>query len=278
MPSLLAAVLFLVVLPACHATLTPPHPPVTIRVGGADAMQTLAHDLATAYHQTHPYATINIQPSNSDNALRQMSLGGLDLAFISRHVQADEITHRPARIVEIARDGIVLVVHPSNPLTALSRQQISQVYAGDIINWNDLKVSPTGDSSPIQVLSREGGSGTRSTFEALLMTGLRVTPTALVQSSERDILSYIATHPNAIGYISFSNMPTNLQLHLLNIDGIAPTLETIQSGSYPLMQSLYLAIPNDIGNDTSDFVDFIQSPQGQTVIATRAAPPQPLPQ
>ncbi len=256
------------------ATPTPTRVPVSIRIGGSDSMQWLARDLATAYHQARPYATVTIQVSNSDNGLKELARGALDLALSSRALTADDLARRPVHVIEIARDGIVLIVHPDNPLEGVTREQVSKIYAGEIINWSEFKIPPPGETDPIQVVSREGTSGTRRVFEEMLLTGRRITSTALLQSGEGSVQSYVNTHPNAIGYVSFMGWKNKPQARVLNIDGVSPTLDTIQDGSYPLIRPIYLVVPDDANTDLSAFVDWVQSQDGHAVITSRAAAPE----
>ncbi len=272
-------VIFCVALLACRATPTPPHPPVKLRIGGADSTQLLARDLADAYHQAHAYASVEVSITNSATGLRELAQGSLDLAWVSRNPRADELTHPRARAVEIARDGIAIIVHPSNPVKNVSREQLAEIFSGEVLNWSQLSSTVTvtttvaaAQTDAIQVVSREQGSGTRAEFEQQVMQGRRVTLTALIQSTSRDVRGYVAANPNAIGYISFNLLKNNAQIRALAINNIEPTLDTIQASRYPLMQTYYLIVPHETSPDVSDFVDFVLSASARSLILSRMAP------
>jgi phosphate transport system substrate-binding protein len=61
----------------------------------------------------------------------------------------------------VAMDGVCIVVHPSNPVSALSTEQVRDIYLGKIKNWNQVG----GPSTPIVAISRDTASGTYETFE-----------------------------------------------------------------------------------------------------------------
>ncbi len=264
---------------ACRATPTPVRTPVQIRIGGADSTQLLARDLADAYHQAHAYASVEVHTTNSSTGLRELAQGMLDLALVSRNPRADELSHPRARAVEIARDGLAIIVHPSNPVKNVSREELAQIFSGEILNWSQLTSPVTvtttvtaNNADAIRVISREEGSGTRADFERQVMQGRRVTLTALIQSTSRDVRAYVAANPNAIGYISFNLLRNTTQVRALSINHVEPTLETIQSSTFPLMQTYYLVVPSEISPDVSDFVDFVLSTSTRSLILSRMAP------
>jgi phosphate transport system substrate-binding protein len=270
----LALFIFSAAFEACSQAPSTPHPPLILHIGGSDSMQLLAHDLADAYHQSHPYSTIEIRGGNSTSALAEFALGSLDIALVSRNPRSDELKQPPARVAEIARDGIVVVVHPSNPLTNVSRDQLAKIFSGEVLNWSDLGVqASSGSDGPIQVISREDGSGTRSVFEQNIMTGRRVTLTALVQPSSHDVLKFVESNPDAIGYAAFNLWRGNSTARVLSIDNVSPSLASIQSSAYPIMQTYYFVLPIKANPDVTDFVDFVLSPSGRNVISSRAAAP-----
>ncbi len=258
---------------ACRATPTPPHPPVLIHLGAADSTQLLAHDFVEAYHQARPYANVQVSVSNSSTVLREFAMGTDDLALVARNPRTDELTNPAARAVAVARDGIVVVVNPANPVTNLSREQVAKVFAGEILNWSELTKQAAQSDDAIQVLSREDGAGIRADFEQLLITDRRVTLTAVIETSEADVLAYVAANPNAIGYASFNMWRNGTQGRALSIDNIAPTLTTIQSSTYPLLHTFYLVTPNIENPDLTDFMSFVLSPSARSLITNRMATP-----
>ncbi len=265
----------LALLSACRATPTPSHPQVTIKLITADGLQPLVRDLADAYHQVKPYATVEFSTTNSSSSLVALNQGSADLAFVSRSPRADELGRPAARVVELGRDGLVVVVHPSNPVTDLSREQVAKLFAGEFLSWSEI----TGRASDqawdsVQVISREEGSGNRVAFEQSLMAGRRVTLTALIQPGERQVLAYIAANRGAVGYATFDVWKATKGTRALAIGGVAPTLQTIQTSRYPLLQTSYMVVPKAPRFDVSEFVDFVASASGRAVIARHLATAQ----
>lgn len=235
-------------------------------------MQLIARDLANAYHKANTFATVEVRGGNSNTGLIEFARGSFDIALVSRNPRSDELKRPPARAVEFARDGIVLVVNSSNSLTNASREQLAKVFSGEILNWSQLSGQASqGADDAIQVVSREEGSGTRAVFEQSIMNGRRVTLTALIQSSSNDVLSYVQTNPNAIGYSAFNLWNGHSADHALSIDGVVPTLASVRSSSYPIMQTYYMVVPIDPKPELKDFIDFVLSVDGQKLVSNRMA-------
>jgi ABC-type phosphate transport system substrate-binding protein len=104
------------------------------------------------------------------------------------------------------------------------------------------------------------------------MPGRRVTLTALLQANERDVLTYIAGHPGAVGYVSFSYWKSVTGPPALAVEGVAPTLDNIHSERYPLMRTIYMVVPEDASTDLGEFIDFVESAEGRAVLDSRIKP------
>lgn len=58
----------------------------------------------------------------------------------------------------------------------------------------------------------------------------------------------------------------NRSLSPVTIDGIAPTLENLTNGSYPMFKTLYVITGSKVRRPAMDFIRFIQSPDGARIL------------
>lgn len=135
-------------------------------------------------------------------------------------------------------------------------------------------------SDEISVISREDGSGTRTSFgEIFNINKNGVDDTALsaqYQNSTSVVIMSVITDKNAIGYISAGAM--NNEVKAVNIDGIEPNIQNIQSDKYKVTRPFILITQNSPGELTKDFLSFIYSFQGENIIRSCGYMPSFVPE
>ena len=124
--------------------------------------------------------------------------------------------------------------------------------------------------SPISVVTREDGSGTRGAFVELF--GIEdadgndaITQSAEISNSTSVVMTTVAGNPDAIGYISLGSL--NNTVKALEIDGVAATVENINNGTYKVYRPFNIATKEGLSETAQDFVNFIMSEQGQAIVA-----------
>lgn len=259
---------------ACRPTPTPP-PRVHLNIISSDSSQYVARELADAYRRQHPYTTFDFSTTNSAMAMRQMAQHQFDLAIVERNPRADELERADANAVELGRDAVVMIVHPTNPLPDVSLHDLAKVLSGEINLWSALNARLPNGQDAIQVLSREDGSGMRQVLQDSVLRQRRMTLTALLRPTNLDMLDYVSDHPEAIGYVAANIWDENSHTRTLAIGGVPPTRANLTSGTYPLLQSVFLILPKNAGENVTNFIDFIASPDGRQVLNHRLAPIPP---
>ena len=130
-----------------------------------------------------------------------------------------------------------------------------------------------GGNKTISVVSREEGSGTRGAFIELFKvetkdaSGKKIdqtTDSAIVTNSTAVMLTTVAGDESAIGYISLGSL--NNTVKALEIDGVKATVNEIKSGKYKISRPFNIAIKTTVSPAAQDFIDFILSPEGQSVV------------
>lgn len=131
----------------------------------------------------------------------------------------------------------------------------------------------TGLQGEISVYSREDGSGTRGAFVELMgieqkdENGNKVdmtTITAAITNSTSVMMATVASDARAIGYISLGSL--NETVKALMIDGVPATADNVKDGSYAVARPFNIVTVGTVGDLAADFIAFIMSAQGQTVV------------
>jgi phosphate transport system substrate-binding protein len=236
--------------------------PVFLRAAGSMAMSPLITELAAAFHNQSPLASLDVRALGSQYGLDSLRAGEVDLAFVSwLPAELDPNWHT----VPIARDGVAVIVHPTNPVDVLGILQLQDLFGGRIHDWK--AVGGGAAQGTVQPVSREHGSGTRAAFESLAMADRPVTPLAVLAPSSDAVMQYVSEHPGAIGYLSMGGAARGVKV--LKIEGELPTAETAGRGSYPLTREFWLVTDGPPSGAVRDFVDFVRGPAGQQVVGQR---------
>uniref|UniRef100_A0A7C4KJS7 Phosphate-binding protein n=1 Tax=Anaerolinea thermolimosa TaxID=229919 RepID=A0A7C4KJS7_9CHLR len=244
---------------------------------GSDTIVNLALAWAERYQELHPDVRISVTGGGSGTGIAAMIDGTVDIANASRAMKAEEISAARAKGIEpvehvVARDAIAVIVNPANPVDQLTLEQISLIYQGAINNWKEVG----GEDRPIVRLSRETNSGTHVYFlEEVLRLGQKENKalfsmdTLLLPSSE-GIIAEVMDNPNAIGYDGLGYViPEVKVLGVAKHAGepyVKPSVETVNSGEYPISRDLYMYTRKDAGQAVLDYLAWIKSSEAQKIV------------
>lgn len=129
----------------------------------------------------------------------------------------------------------------------------------------------TSASGPITVVSRESGSGTRGAFVELIGVvdeedNDMTTQDATISNSTEVVIQTVAGNTGAIGYISLGSLDDTVKG--VNIDGVEPTAENIENGTYTVSRPFNVATKGELTNEAAqDFMNYIMSEEGQAIVA-----------
>ena len=228
-----------------------------ITVAGSTSVEPFAELLAEEYMSHHRESHIYVQGGGSTAGIEAVITRAANIGMSSRSLIGDE---NKLYAVTIARDAIAIIVHSTNPIKNLSLDQIRDIFSGKIENWNELG----GFSHPIDVVTREEGSGTRESFQKFVMRKEDISLGALVQDSNGAVRQVIATDPNAIGYISLGLV--NDEVKALKISGVEPNLTNVYDARYTLVRSFLFVFDGQPVGEAKSFLDFVLSPPAQKLL------------
>ena len=229
----ITALLTIVLLTACGGNTGS-----TVSTDGSTSMEQVMGALIEGYREETPSVTINYSGTGSGAGIEAVLSGVCDIGLSSRALKESEI-EKGALAHLVALDGIAVIVNPSNPVAALTSEQLAGIFTGRFTNWAQLG----GENAPIAVYGREAGSGTRDAFEEILQIRDLAHYTN-EYSSTGDIVGNVSANPNGIGYVSLSNVKDTVRS--LPIDGVACSEETIRAGSYAIQRPFLLVTSRHI--------------------------------
>ncbi|OAN13781.1 phosphate ABC transporter substrate-binding protein [Photobacterium jeanii] len=240
----------------------------TISVVGSSSVTPLMEVFGETYSKANPSVFVEVQGPGSSAGIRAAKDGSADLGMSSRNLKDSEKSADLKEVV-VARDGIAVVVHNSNPVKDLAKADITKIYKGEITNWKQVG----GEDKPIVVVTRDTASGTRGAFEDIM--GLKkkindikvsaISQRAQVASGNGQLKTTVANNPFAIGYISLGTVDNSLKA--VSVDGHAPSVDTIKSGEYKVQRPfLVLYQATKIKSASKTFLDWTQTDEAQQLV------------
>jgi phosphate transport system substrate-binding protein len=250
--------------------------PSAIQCVGSDTLVNLALAWAEAWMSAHPDLRISVTGGGSGTGIAALAAGTVDIANSSRAMSAEEIATARANGIEpvrrvVALDAIAVVVHPSNPVSGLTLEQVSAAYTGRISRWTGLG----GEDRPIVLLSRESNSGTYVYFlEQVIRLGRKdakdlFSPETLLMPSSEGISTEVRQNGNAIGYDGLGYVTTDQKtIGIARKAGspfVLPSAATVIDGTYPVSRPLFMYTAGEPRGAVKEFLDFVTG-EGQQLV------------
>lgn len=244
-----------------------------INIAGSTTVLPVISVAAEHYRVKHPRVKIIVNAGGSGVGITQLGAGIIDIGMISRHVTTEEISKYPdVNFVThaIGRDAVVPVVSSeiyNAGVTALALEQIGRIYSGKIRNWKEVG----GPDRDILVVDKEQTRGTRHVFMEIVLGDKEVAaPGAdMVLGSNNEEQTAIVQSDAAIGMLSHAWLNEDVRgLAILEAEGtrVEPTLENIVNNTFPITRDLLIVTDGEPQDVVRDFIDFIYSPAGQTIV------------
>ncbi len=226
-------------------------------VAGSTSLQPFADKWAEIFIKTRPDLGVSVQGGGSSAGIQACKSGACQIGMSSRELKADE---KDLHEIVVARDGLAIIVHPSNSVRGATLSEVKQIFAGDLANWKFLG----GPDKPITVVTREEGSGTRGAFQELVMGKTRIFRGAITEDSNGTVREIVANDPHSIGFISLGLV--NEQVRALSLDGAEGSEANIRNGRYRLVRPFLFLTKGEPTAAARAFIDFVLSDEGQRLV------------
>lgn len=170
----------------------------------------------------------------------------------------------------IGSEAFVFFVHKDNPIESLTVEQIQGIYSGEITNWKEVG----GVNEKIVAFQRNEGSGSQSML-VRFMDGKPImkAPSEQINDLMSGIIERVSDYKSTTASIGFSfryyveGIIQNPNIKMIRIDDVAPTVENIKNGSYPVVGPLYAVTYKGNKNENVDrLLEWVLSDEGQEII------------
>lgn len=240
------------------------------RIKGSDTVLPIAQQTAERFMSTHPEARVTVTGGGSGVGISALLDHTTDIAMASRSIKfSEQMKAKSAgedlEEVTVAYDALAVVVHPSNPVKQLTRQQLEDIFRGKTTNWKEVG----GEDRKIVVYSRETSSGTYEFFKESVLKNKNYMSGSLSMPATGAIIQSVSQTKGAIGYVGLAYVSPRIKTLAVSYDNAnyaAPTLENAISKKYPIVRPLFYYYNKKNEAQVAPLLKFVLSPEGQEII------------
>ncbi|OEF04484.1 phosphate ABC transporter substrate-binding protein [Vibrio genomosp. F10] len=239
-----------------------------VNISGSTSVARIMDVLAEEFNRTNPDSFIAVQGVGSTAGLTLLDKGAIEIGMSSRYLTEGE-QNEDLTVLPIAFDGLAVVVNNANSIENITREQLYDIYKGNVTNWKSLG----GADQEIAVVTREASSGTRYSFESLL--GLTkivnkrlvsdISSNNLVVNSNSMVKTIVNHNKQAIGFISVGSVDKSVKA--LQFEGSRPTSNNIALGKYALSRPFLVVYHQETVSDQGrGFLNYIKTEAAKSLI------------
>jgi phosphate transport system substrate-binding protein len=258
----------------------------------AESVSPAMKEIVDEFDRLYTNAHVTLVVSTSREAIVELLNNEAKVVVSARAINAEEqavITKYDLHVdsLKIAYDGVAAIVHPSNPISHLSIDELRRIVTGKAKTWRDLYAK--GRSAP-EIFVALGGPNT-SEYELLkteVAKGEPFTTRLYPCSTSAQVIQLTKTRPEAIGFVgvdwleSDSSKVKILELgtdeYFTDSTGrqvkfFAPEQAHIYRGFYPLRRTIYIYSREKGFGLGAGFMTYVASPDGQKIIKNHGLVP-----
>ena len=235
-----------------------------------------------AFQALYPQASIEVRTGTSRDAVSALFGARCGAGVITRELAPEERAAAVRGGLELegyrfARDALVAVVHPSNPVQNISLPELRGVYSGEVREWSQLAGVRKGIRPVVQPLE----SDVTAFFVEEVMGGEAIRARVLTEDSDSAVVAHVLRDPQAVGYVTLAWAARGARpLRISPLTGLAyalPDAETVYGGKYPLCRLFNYYVRTGEPLLASGFITFITSTGGQKIVHEAGFVPTSVP-
>lgn len=242
------------------------------KIKGSDTMLPLSQKEAENFMKAYPASTVVVTGGGSGVGISALLEGTTDVAQSSRKIKFDEkqklqSAGKTVKEVIVAYDALAVIIHTSNKVKSLTREQLEGIFTGKIKNWKEVG----GDDLAIVPYSRETSSGTYEFFKESVLKNKNYKSGIMSMPATGAIIQSVSQTKGAIGYVGLAYLNKNVKALSVSYDGgktaVEPSMQTAKNGTYPIVRPLLYYYTVNAESKVKPFMDYVLSAAGQKLVS-----------
>jgi phosphate transport system substrate-binding protein len=254
-----------------------PEKPAPIIIRGSNTIgEELAPRIISEHRKEHSAVTFDLEFKGTAYGMGALMVERCDIAAASRPATTNELVLAKSRGVAfneypVGFYTVAVVLHAANPVNTLTREQVRDIFTGQIRNWKEVG----GPDAAIHLHTRDPISGTRLGFQEVAMENQPYALEMKTFTNDTQLLDAVSKDAHAIGYCGF-NYAAHSGVKAVSIDGVPPTADAVNEGRYPYARTLRLYTSKARESSaTRSLIEFIQSARGKEILTEMGFVPVP---
>jgi phosphate transport system substrate-binding protein len=237
-------------------------------IKGSDTLGAkLVPQLAEQFKSQHSGTTFDIAAEGSTTGIAAIIDGTADIGMSSRRAKPAEVgaasgKGKNLKPTVVAYDGIAVIINAGNPVKALTKKQVEQIFTGDVTDWSAVG----GSGGKISIYTRNTSSGTYSDWKELAMKKRDYAGSSQKMAGNEQIAAEVGKNPNGIGYVGMAYTKAS-GVKVVPIDGVTPSQQTVLGKTYPYARPTFYYTNGEPSGLAKEFLDFTIGPAGQKIVA-----------
>ena len=243
------------------------------RIKGSDTILPLSQKAAEDFMKENPGKSVTVTGGGSGVGITALLEGTTELAQLSRKIKFDERNKlkeqgKTVKEITVAYDALAVIVHPSNRITNLTREQLDGIFTGKIKNWKEVG----GDDLAIVPYARETSSGTYEFFKESVLKNKNYMSGIMSMPATGAVIQSISQTRGAIGYVGLAYLNRDVKAIHVSYDGgktyVEPNAINAKNETYPIVRPLYYYYDVTAEAKVKPYIDFILSRKGQAIVSS----------
>ena len=236
-------------------------------IKGSDTLGAkLVPQLAEQFKAQNPGTTFDIAAEGSTTGIAAITDGTAQIGMSSRRAKPAEVSAASGKGINmkptiVAYDGIAVLVNAKNPIKALTKKQVEQIFTGEVADWSAVG----GAGGKISIYTRNTSSGTYSDFKELAMKKRDYAGGSQKMAGNEQIASEVGKNANGVGYVglAYDKAPG---VRAVTIDGVLPSVQSVQGKTYPYARPTFYYTNGEPAGLAKQFLDFTIGAAGQKIV------------